>query len=154
MTLMQRAEDIGLEIKTRLERCTTVDGAETDAGRVVYLGKQAISDDLIPCTVVIEGDDVVKGTNASGQALIEQRYAVLAYVPCDPDHPNAAAHAAIRDTKRALLRTEGRPDARWGGRVRKVEYLGRDIGGRADGAPFVLAITEFAVEYVEDTANP
>ena len=152
MTLLNRAEDIGLEIKSRLERCTAAAGAETDIGRVVYLGQQAISDDVIPCTSVVEGRDDVRGRNSMGQVVVGQPFALLMYLPCDPDNPTVAAHAALRDAKRAIFTTDGKRDAKWGGRVRAVEYLGKDIGARSDGAAFVLAILEVVVEYVEDPA--
>jgi hypothetical protein len=154
MSLLRRAEDIGLELKARLEACTLAAGAETDLGRKVYLGQTAISDDLIPCTSIIEGQDDIRKRNAAGLVVTGQSYAFLAYLPCDPDNPNAAAHKAIRDIKRAVFTTGGKPDPTWGGRVRAVEYLGRDIGARSDGAAFVLAIVEIAVEYVEDPAAP
>lgn len=155
MSLLQSAEAIAAEIKTRLLTLTVAQGAETDVGTVVYLGKRSIDKTQIPCCVLLEGDDAPE--RAGNQRLdyeIGQRYALLAYLPCDPDNPNTAAHAAIRDMKRAVFRTDGRADHRWGNRVRGLEYLGRDIGPRADGEAFVLAIIEIAVTYVENVASP
>jgi hypothetical protein len=84
----------------------------------------------------------------------EQEYILFAYVPCDPRNPNDAAHAAIRDMKRAIFRTAGAADTRLGGKVHRVRYLGRDIGPRADGAGVVLAAIEVEGQYAEDLANP
>lgn len=153
-TLLQRAEDIGTELSTRLAACTKALGAETDLGLKVYRGRRHVDDTMLPCAVVIEGDDAPARGNVKTQVKLDQRYVLFAYVPCDPDNPNDAAHAAIRDMKRALFKTNGVPDNRLGGKVRDLEYLGRDIGPRSDGSAFVLAAIEVGVEYVEDLANP
>lgn len=154
MSLLQRAEDIGIELAARLAACTVAQGAETDLGAKVYRGRRRVDDDMIPCVALIESVDRPSPVNVRTQAKIDQRYEVYAYLPCDPDNPNDAAHAALRDLKRAIFRTGGVPDAKLGGKVREVVYLGRDIGPRADGAKFVVAAIEVGVEYVEDLANP
>jgi hypothetical protein len=154
MSLYQSAEDIGAEIGTRLATRTVALGAETDLGAKVHLGRRHIDDTMIPCCVVVEGDDVPERTNVKTAVHLQQRYVLFAYVPCDPSNPNTAAHAAIRDMKRAIFTTGGAPDNKLGGKVREVEYLGRDIGPRADGAAFVLAAVEIGVEYVENLATP
>jgi hypothetical protein len=151
---LHSAEAVGTELSTRLAACTTALGAETDLGAKVYRGRRHVDDTMIPCCVVIEGDDVPARGNVKTDYRLDQRYVLFAYVPCDPDHPNDAAHAAIRDMKRALFNTNGVPDSKLGGKARDVEYLGRDIGPRADGAAFVLAALEVGVEYAENVANP
>lgn len=153
-TLLQTAETVGAEIATRLATRTVAQGAETDLGTKVYRGRRHIDDTMIPCVVVIEGDDVPARGNVKTQYKLAQRYVLFAYVPCDPNNPNTAAHAAIRDMKRALYLTDGVPDSKLGGQVRDLEYLGRDIGPRSDGAAFVLAAIEVGVEYVEDVSAP
>lgn len=154
-TLLQKAEDIGDEIAARLAKCTIALEAETDLGVKVYRGRRHVDDSMIPCSVVIEGDDVVeRSNNVRTDYRLTQRYVLFAYVKCDPNDPNIAAHAALRDMKRAIFNTDGKPDVRWGGRVRDVEYLGRDIGPRADGAAFVLAAIEIGIEYAENVASP
>lgn len=154
MALLQRAEDVAGEIVGRLEAILTANGAETDVGATVYQGKLTVERDRIPCTVVIEGDDTIERGKVGGLNQVMQRYALLAYGPCDPDNPNVAAHAQIRDFKRAIFRTGGRADVTFGGKVKSVEYLGRDIGPRADGEAFVLSIIEIGVTYVEDLGSP
>lgn len=154
MSLYQRAEDIGADIGTRLATCTVAQGAETDLGAKVHLGRRHVDDTMIPCCVVIEGDDVPARGNVKTAVKLDQRYVLFAYVTCDPNNPNTAAHAAIRDMKRALFNTAGVPDNTLGGKVREIEYLGRDIGPRSDGAAFVLAAIEVGVEYVEHLSNP
>lgn len=149
------AEQIAIEIANRLATRTVAQGAETDLGAKVFRGRVRIHDDMIPCSVIIEGDDVVARERGVGPTVkIEQRYVLMAYVPCDPDNPNDAAHKAIRDLKRAMFVTAGKPDATWGRKVKEVAYLGRDIGPRADGAAFVLAVIEIAVEFPESLAAP
>lgn len=149
-----KAEDIGTDIGTRLAACTVALGAETDLGAKVFRGRRHVDDTMIPCCVVIEGDDVPARSNVRTDVQLSQRYVLFAYVPCDPNNPNDAAHAAIRDMKRALFNTDNKPDNKLGGKVREIEYLGRDIGPRSDGAAFVLAAIEVGVEYVENLANP
>lgn len=154
-TPLHVAESISDELATRLAACRTSLGAETDLGAQVFRGRRRIDDDMIPCAVIIEGDDVPsreRGPYAS--VKLGQRYVTLAYLPCDPDHPNVAAHAGIRDMKRALFSTGGKPDERLGGKVLRMQYLGRDIGPRADGAAFVVAAIEVEVEYAESLAAP
>lgn len=154
MTLYHRAADIALDLKTRLEAVTVALGAETDLGLVVYQGRRHIDRDQIPCCVIIEGDDVPERIKARNDYQLTQRYVLMAFVPCDPDNPNVAAHKAIRDMKRAVFLTGGVSDWRLGETVKDVQYLGRDIGPRADGERFVLAIVEIGVGYVENVSDP
>ena len=152
--LLKRAEDVAAEIVARLSRCTIALGAETDIGLKVHQGLKRIDDTMIPCAVLIEGDDVPENDRVGTQANLEQQYVVFGYLACDPKDPNVAAHKALRDLKRAIFTTDGKPDRRFGRRVLDVRYLGRDIGARTDGAGFVLAAVEFSVSYVEDLASP
>ncbi len=148
------AEGVAAEIRTRILRCTIAQGAESDLGSVVYQGRRRVDDDMIPCASIIEADDVPARGRVRDEYEIAQRYVVFAYVPCDPDNPNTAAHAAIRDMKRALFSTDGKANVTMGGKVRRLHYLGRDIGPRADGAKFVVAAIEVQAEYVECLSNP
>lgn len=148
---VNRAEDIAELLVARLATLTKAQGAETDIGRSVLRGRKRIDDTQIPCTVVIEGEDALT-RSPRGVTLykIAQEYEIHGYVPCLQDHPNTAAHAVLRDIKRAVF-GDG---ATLGGRVREVRYLGRDIGPRADGSSFVLAVVSLEIEYVEDVASP
>lgn len=154
MALLQRAEDVAAELKTRLQAVTVANGAETDIGVSVLQGRRRLDESQIPCTVIIEGNDAPDRVNVVASYQLAQQYVLMAYLPCDPDNPNIAAHKALRDLKRAVFLTNGRPDPRWGGKVKDVEYLGRDIGPREDGSAFVLALIEVAVTYVENLAAP
>jgi hypothetical protein len=154
VTVLNRAEDVATELKARLATLTVAQGAETDIGRKVYGGRRKVDDTMLPCLSVIEGDDIPSRETATTTYELAQRYVLFAYTPCDPDDPNAAAHAAIRDMKRAIFLTAGKPSRTWGSKVKDVEYLGRDIGPRADGASFVLASIEIAVTFVEALHNP
>lgn len=146
--------EISAEVKRRLETRTIALGAETDIGRKVYLGKRDISAALVPCCSIIEGDDIPARGNARTDYLIDQRFAVLAYVECDDEDPNVAAHAAVRDIKRAVFTTDGKSDPDLGKRAAKTTYLGRQIAARAAGEKFILVVVEFSVEYVENVATP
>lgn len=155
MISLHAAQAIGDEIRTRLLTCTVAQGAETNLGTTVFRGRRAVSDDMIPCVSIIEGDDHPARERGPGvNVKLDQRYVLYAYVPCDGNDPNLAAHAAIRDMKRAMFNSDGKPDERLGGKVFRCEYLGRDIGPRADGANFVLAVIEIGVHYAENLAAP
>jgi hypothetical protein len=151
MNSLHRAEDIAAEIKRRVALCTVAQGAETDLGTRVFQGRRAVDDSMPPCATIIEADDTPARGRVRDEYEISQRYIVFAYVPCAPDNPNIAAHAAIRDLKRAMF---AGGDFRFGGLVKIVEYVGRDIGPRADGAAFVVAAIELVVTYVERLSNP
>lgn len=151
---LRTGEAVAAEAVRRLKLCTISQGAETDLGVKVYQGRKKVSDDMIPCVVLIEGPDQVERTRVGTQCSIGQSFVAFAYLRCDPMDPNVTAHQAIRDIKRAMFTDAGRPDWQWGRRVPDVEYRGREIGPRADGAAFVVAAVEFAVHFVEDVAAP
>ena len=138
-----------------LQSSLVANGYETDMGARLFRGRRHVDDEMIPCVAIHEGDDTVRdGPTRSGDVSLAQEYTIFGYLACDPDQPNTAAHALLRDMKRAVFRTAGVADARWGGAVRKVTYVGRSIGPRADGAAFVLAAIRIQVEYVESLVQP
>lgn len=146
------ATEVANEIKARLATISVAGGFNTDIGGTVFQGKVAITDPDVPCVSVIEGQDEAEhNTGRSSLVLVEQQYALVGYAKCDPADPNATAHKIIRDIKRVIFRAK---DASFGGKVRSVQYLGRGIGPRADGAPIVMAVVEIAVVYVEDLSAP
>jgi len=153
IVLLRRAEDVSEEVVRRVLLCTQAQGAETNLGAALYRGRRQIDDEMIPCASVIEGDDEIVEQKGP-EVTVRQKYAIYAYVPCDPADPNVAAHAALRDMKRAIWRTNGQVDYRWGRTVREVVYEGKDIAPRSDGQAFVLAILVFTVEYVETLGAP
>lgn len=151
MTHLTRAADIAAELNTRLNAITQANGCETDVGLRVYRGRKNVDESLVPCAVIIEGaDDPQDRPGRLPSALIRQRYVLAAYTACDPDHPNDAAHAAIRDLKRAVFKDGGT----LGNRVPKISYAGRDIGPRLDGYPAVFVTVTIDVEFVEDLTHP
>lgn len=151
---IRTAEDLAAEVKRRVALCTVAQGAETNLGAAVSEGRRQVSEDMIPCSTIIEAPDAPKWSQTGVLYETSQRFVVYAWVTCAAAHPNVAARAAIRDLKRALFTTAGRADPTWGRRVRLVQYLGKDIGPRADGASFVVAAIEFEVEFVEDLSAP
>lgn len=151
---LHTAEAIAAEVGRRIATCTKAQGAETDLAAGVYHGRVRINDDEIPCVSIIEGPDTVARGRTRTEYELAQEYTVYAYIPCDPNNPNTAAHAAIRDMKRAIFSTDGKPDPRMGGTVMAVEYQGREIGPRADGQAYVVAAIRFDASYVEDVSRP
>lgn len=154
MSGLHRAEDVAAELAARIATRTIAQGAETDAGATVYQGRRHISDDLIPCTTIIEADDAPQRGRVVTEYENQQRYILFSYVPCSPANPNLAAHAAIRDLKRAIFLTDGRASADWGRKVKEVAYMGKDIGPRSDGAAYVVAAVEIVVTFVERLHQP
>jgi len=143
--LLKTTEEVSLEIKRRLLTVLQVDGFETNLGATVFMGKRAVDDDEVPCVSIIEGEDHPGETVNRDDVKIEVDYALAAYVPCDPDDPNTAAHAALRDMKKVIF-----TDYRWGKIVGTLQYRGRDIGARSDGAALVMAVLHFTVMIVEN----
>lgn len=154
MSRLHKIEDVGDVVVTRVESIRTTNGYETDIGATVFRGRRKVDDSMLPCTSVIEAVDEIESSDDATEYLIGQRFLLFAYLACDPDNPNVAAHAAIRDMKRAIFRTGGKADVTWGRTIKAVRYLGKDIGPRADGSAFVLASIEFVVSFVEDVADP
>ena len=146
-----KASEISAELFARMQRITVANGSETNIGAHVFRGRRNVDETQVPCAVVIEGNDTPRDRPGRLPSVsITQRFVLAAYVPCDPDNPNDAAHAAVRDIKRAMF-TDG---GSWGNRVSRVSYQGRDIGPRADGRPIVFVTVDIDVDYVEDLTNP
>lgn len=146
-----KVADITAEIVSRLEGIRVANGAETDLGARIYHGRRQVDESSVPCLVLVEADDTPQSrAGRTPSAEITQPYAIAAYLPCDPNNPNVAANAAIRDIKRAIFK----PEAGSGGRGLRPDYRGRAIGPRADGVAIVFAQVDIAVTYVEDLTNP
>jgi hypothetical protein len=154
MTVFVKSEDIANEIVRRLSEIRIANDCETDIGRDVQRGRRRIPvDDEPPCIQLVEGgDDVVDtaGRTLTAQIKVQQTYVIDAFDQCDPANPNTQAHKMIRDLKRAIFKG-GRT---LGGTVAEVDYLGKDIGPRPDGAALVQARIAIRVSFAEDLANP
>ena len=152
MTTLFTALEVSNSISERLQTIRIADGFQTDIGAKVMMGRRKIpGDDEPPCIIVGEGsDDVQDQPGRIPSVLVSQDYLIDGFDECDPDNPNLKAHAIIRDIKTALF-YDG---VTLGGKVKKVNYLGRDIGPRADGVALVQARVMISVEYVEDLTNP
>lgn len=156
--LLTSAEAVAAEILARIGAVSVANGYETNLGAKVFAGRRSVDPSMLPCATLIEADDEIQDlTNMRigvPQAEIKQHYVMYAYLECDPDHPNTMAHKAIRDFKRAVFNTDGKPDASFGRKVREVRYLGRDISPRADGSATVVAAIEITVQFVESLSAP
>ncbi len=144
------ADELGLFITDILSNISQANGFETDVGTRVFRGKLKHDEDIVPYCTVIEGED--RPTDQGDENVaVRQQYAIGAYLTCDPDNPNDAAHAAIRDIKRALFtRGEAPGRRRMGNRVKNLTYLGKDIGPRADGRAIVFGVVHIEVLFVEN----
>lgn len=158
--VLTRARDVAQHLTNLLAGIRLTNGYETDIGATVYRGKRKIDDDAPPCAVLIEGEDRPGNTQGLSSQVVTQAYVLGGYTACDPDNPNDAAHKIISDIKKAVFTAPTNPTPAerhagtltFGGRVKKVEYKGRDIGPRADGVPIVFAVVHIEVTFVEDLA--
>ena len=153
--VFKKASDIAGHLSGLLSEIKTVDGYNTDIGLSVYRGRRKIDDDMVPCSVLIEGDDSPGENTGREEIKITQSYVLGGYVTCNPDQPNDAAHLVIKDIKKALFRkrTLTNGSLNFDGRVRSVKYRGRDIGPRADGKAVVFAVVFIDVEFAETLAD-
>lgn len=151
MTTLNSASDVALAVAARVAGITIANGFNTDIGLKTMRGRRRIDDSQVPCAVIAEGLDVVtKGPGRFSANEIAQTYVLIAYHACHPDHPNDKAHEVIKDLKRAIFKDGTTLD----GSVKRVEYIGRDIGPRGDGVSIVCCSIEIVVHFVEDLANP
>ena len=147
MSALYTPDELGAELRRRLTLCTE----SLSDTPVVFRGRRKVDDEMMPCGVVIEGDSIpVERQALTTRYYLRAECAWQAYVLCDAADPNVAAHAALREMKRALW-SDGPTMA---GRVRDLEWIGTDIAPRADGAGFVLAVLTFAATVIEDVADP
>lgn len=150
MAVFNRAGDVAAEVKSRMQSISVANGFETDIGSQVFAGRRRIpADDELPAAVITEGDDF-PDDNQNTRIKNLQTYLLDGFDVCDANNPNDKAHAMIRDMKKAMF-GDG---ITFNTQVRKVTYLGRDIGPRPDGLAFVQARIMIQVEYAEDLAHP
>jgi|SRR5215217_566042 len=142
--ILKTTEAVSLHIESLVSTIKIADGFETDIGLRVFQGKRAVDDDEIPCISIIEGLDHPGDTRNRTEIKTGVDYALVAYLRCDPDRPNTAAHQALRDLKKVIFEK-----TRLGFRVGALDYRGRDIGARSDGQPFVMAVLHFTVDIAE-----
>lgn len=147
-----KPKEIAIILTDILKQITTANGYNTDAGQRVFRGRLKLDDDKIPCIVIGEEDDqVTGGANYFKQVSVNQGFVIEAYVKCDPDNPNDAAHDVIEDLKKALF--TGQTNTNHAGalapHVRTLKYIRRHIGPRPEGSDFVLGSITIETTYVE-----
>ena len=154
--LFKKSSDIAEYLTEVLGTIKVANGYNTDIGATVYRGRLKHDEDRVPYAVLIEGEDRPQ-ENDGGRldVTLEQDFVLGAYVFCNADNPNDAAHDAIADIKKAVFSSDlaRRPvaGARGGnGRVAKLSYRGKDIGPRADGKNIVFAVVHISVTFAED----
>ncbi|MCK9985688.1 MAG: hypothetical protein AzoDbin1_02160 [Azoarcus sp.] len=155
---MSKADSIAAAVVNRLKTISLANGFGTDAGLNVYRGSLAIDPAKLPSTTLIEQEDQVEAQRVDDRADAAGTIdtdVLLPFViettgPCDPDNPNVAGHAFVRDIKRAVFGG----DLTWGGLATHTRYVGRTIGPRADGTNLVTVTVQIRVGCVENLANP
>ena len=154
--IFKKSSDIAEYLTEVLGTIKVSNGYNTDIGATVYRGRLKHDEDRVPYAVLIEGEDRPQ-ENDGGRldVTLEQDFVLGAYVFCNVDNPNDAAHDAIADIKKAVfssdLARKQMAGARGGnGRVKNLEYKGKDIGPRADGKNIVFAVVHISVTFAED----
>lgn len=152
MTTFTTAEEVSAEVNRRVALITVANGAETDIGLTVMQGRTKIpADEELPCTQVIElPDEVLQQTERNTRVKVGMRFYLDAFSQCEANNPNLKARAMIRDMKRAIFGDGGT----FNNMVYNIDYVGKDIGPRPDGAATVQARLAFDVVWAEDLAKP
>lgn len=157
--IFKKSSDIAEYLTTVLQGISIAEGYNTDIGATVFRGRLKHDEDRVPYCVLIEGEDRPQ-ENDGGRldVTLEQDFVLGAYVHCDVDNPNDAAHRAIKDIKKAVFSSDlaRRPVAGArgaNGRVAKLSYRGKDIGPRADGKNIVFAVVHISVTFAEDLTD-
>lgn len=149
MSPLNKASDIAAFLKQRMELITKANGYYTDIGTRVLMGRRKIDASHVPCVVIIEGDDeTVRDADTRLEITMDLDFIFAAYLFCDPDHPNDAAHLAIKDIKRALW-DQGSMSGNLGRRVVSFKYKGKNIAPAANGEDSVAVQVYSQVRYSE-----
>lgn len=154
--IFKKSSDIAEYLTEVLGTIKVANGYHTDIGATVYRGRLKHDEDRVPYCVLIEGEDRPQ-ENDGGRldVTLEQDFVLGAYVLCNVDNPNDAAHLAIKDIKKAVFSSDlaRRPIAGArgaNGRVKSLSYRGKDIGPRADGKNIVFAVVHITVTFAEN----
>lgn len=153
--IFKKSSDIAEYLTQLLGTIRTTNGYLTNIGTLVYRGKLKHDEDRVPYTVLIEGEDDPEQVEGMTDVAITQGFVIGAYLNCDVDNPNDAAHLAIRDIKKAVFSSDlarrqiaGARGAN--GRVKSLRYKGKNIGPRADGTNIVFAVVHIDVTFAEN----
>lgn len=160
LAVFKKASAIAEHLAGILGTIRTANGYRTNIGATVFRGRLKHDEDRVPYAVLIEGEDRASDHRDVKDVKVAQDYVLGGYVMCDPDNPNDAAHDVIKDIKKAVFTSDlawqaPAPGARGigQGRVKALQYRGRDIGPRADGKNIVFAVVHITVEFAEDLTN-
>ena len=155
-TIFKKSSDIAEYLTEVLGTIKVANGYNTDIGATVYRGRLKHDEDRVPYCVLIEGEDRPQ-ENDGGRldVTLEQDFVLGAYVFCNANNPNDAAHDAIKDIKKAVFSSAlaRRPIAGArgaNGRVATLSDRGKDIGPRADGKNIVFAVVHITVTFAEN----
>ena len=153
--IFKKSSDIAEHLTQVLGTIRTANGYLTDLGTLVYRGRLKHDEDRVPYAVLIEGEDRPEQGDGMTDVAVTQDFVLGAYVFCDVNNPNDAAHAAIKDIKKAvfssdLARRQVAGSRGGNGRVKSLTYKGKDIGPRADGKNIVFAVVHITVTFAEN----
>lgn len=152
---MSKAKQLAQAIYERIAAITIANGYNTDIGLKVFRGRRTADEKDVPMSFIVEGDDEVLEQKGN-EVRIAVPFAVEGHTVCDPDNPNDAVHDIVADLKKAIFGG----DRTFGGLVRgpnggqPLQYAGRTIGEREDGAKVVGAAILFKAEITESLSNP
>lgn len=152
---MSKAKQLAAVIYDRITQISVANGYLTNIGAKVFRGKRTADEKDVPMSFIVEGDDEPLSQQGN-EVRIAIPFAVEGHDVCDPDNPNDKVHDIVSDLKRAIFGG----DRTFGGLVRgnnggqSLQYMGRTIGEREDGATVVGAAILFKAEILENLSNP
>ena len=152
---MSKAKQLAQAIYERVSTIRVANGYNTDIGLKVFRGRRTADEKDVPMSFIVEGDDEVL-QQQTNEVRVAIPFAIEGHTACDPDNPNDAVHDIVADLKRAIFGG----DRTFGGLVRSnnggqpLQYMGRTIGEREDGAKVVGAAILFKAEIMENLSNP
>lgn len=147
------SEGISQKLEQRLATISKANGYETDAGLKVFRGRRTLTEDDVPCIVIVEGPEVPSEQQGT-KVRLGVRYMFEAHDVCDPVHPNDKGHALVRDLKRAVFAGERLRGTALDGLATGMLYRGKTIAAREDGESLIFASVAVEPQFTEDVSNP
>jgi len=149
---MSKANTIAAALAARLKLIRKAAGYHTNAGAVVYRGKQQLPEDIADCITLFEGEEDAQQPKGEPYTVIAvQHFYAEGQTQCDPDNPDLAGHALVEDLLRALFTGDAKLDGLLSG---PLTYTGRVIQPRLDGQNLVIVQIKLDATYTLTPSTP
>jgi len=141
---------------TRVANILRADGYETDAGARVYIGRERVQTEDLPCVVVLAGPISPSGAEQTDHGRTWQRtISIQAMSEADPRNPGDVGERLLSDLHKAIL---GAGDETLGGlaagglEVQTMEVAQVDPGGTVVAAALDMVVT-YATDFDDLTTT-